>query len=134
MPGTAVPGRLSGLSVLVVEDETLLAIDYEAMLKREGCRVMGPAPREDIALGSTFADTFDDEPTTLDPPEYSAISAPSDVVEESSEFAPPTPAPEAPTTKKRPARITGRGARYEGGRISPRRRGCRAPCMTLISW
>ena len=44
-----------------------------------------PSPRRarDVALGSTFADTFDDEPTTLDPPEYSAVSSTADVIEES---------------------------------------------------
>ena len=43
-------GRLAGLSVLIVEDEMLLAMDYEAILKREGCAVMGPVPRESKAL------------------------------------------------------------------------------------
>jgi hypothetical protein len=62
-----------------------------------------PAPakrpaREDVALGSTFADTFDDEPTTLDPPEYSAVSATaaSDVLEETHVL--PTPPPVATPT------------------------------------
>ncbi len=43
-------GGLAGLSVLIVEDETLLAMDYEAILKGEGCVVMGPVPRESKAL------------------------------------------------------------------------------------
>lgn len=42
--------RLSGLSVLIVEDEMLLAVDYEQMLASEGCAVIGPAPRESTAL------------------------------------------------------------------------------------
>lgn len=44
------PGRLAGLRVLIVEDEMLLAMDYEAMLQREGCIVIGPVPREAKAL------------------------------------------------------------------------------------
>lgn len=42
--------RLQGLRVLIVEDETLLALDYEAILREEGCTVLGPAPREDKAM------------------------------------------------------------------------------------
>ena len=37
---------LSGLSVLVVEDENLLALDYEAALAEAGGVVLGPAPGE----------------------------------------------------------------------------------------
>ena len=44
------PRRLDGLSVLIVEDEMLLAMDYEAILKAEGCAVIGPVPREAKAL------------------------------------------------------------------------------------
>jgi hypothetical protein len=51
--------------------------------------------REDVAVGTTFADTFDDEPTTLDPPEYSAVSATaaSDVLEETHVLPTPPPVP-----------------------------------------
>ncbi len=52
--------------------------------------VKPPAPA-DVALTTTFADTFDDEPTTLDPPEYSAVSSATDVIEELAELATPTP-------------------------------------------
>jgi hypothetical protein len=54
-----------------------------------------PSGRPEVPLGSTFSDTFDDEPTTLDPPEYSAVSSTADVIEESAELVPQTPAPVA---------------------------------------
>jgi DNA-binding response OmpR family regulator len=38
------------MRVLVVEDEMLLAMDYEAVLQGEGCTVMGPVPREAKAM------------------------------------------------------------------------------------
>ncbi len=41
---------LAGLRVLIVEDELLLALDYEEMLQREGCRVLGPVGRKALAL------------------------------------------------------------------------------------
>ena len=41
---------LSGLSILVVEDEHLLALDYEATLEEAGGVVLGPAPSEKAAL------------------------------------------------------------------------------------
>lgn len=41
---------LAGLKVLIVEDELLLAMDYEEMLRREGCTVLGPAGRRANAL------------------------------------------------------------------------------------
>jgi hypothetical protein len=53
--------------------------------------------REDVALASTFSDNFDDEPTTLDPPEYAAVSSSStvgDVILESGDT--PAPVPTAP--------------------------------------
>lgn len=39
-----------GLSVLVVEDETLIAIDIEMMLEEYGYRVLGPAGSIEAAL------------------------------------------------------------------------------------
>ena len=50
VPKSPGAGRLAGLRVLIVEDEMLLAMDYEAMLQREGCVVIGPVPREAKAL------------------------------------------------------------------------------------
>lgn len=41
---------LKGKTVLVVEDEMLLALDYETQLQEAGARVLGPAPREAKAL------------------------------------------------------------------------------------
>ncbi len=43
------PG-LAGLRILIVEDELLLAMDYEEMLEREGCIVLGPVGRQARAL------------------------------------------------------------------------------------
>jgi CheY-like chemotaxis protein len=42
--------RLSGLRVLVVEDELLLAMDYEEILQGAGCTVLGPFARQAGAL------------------------------------------------------------------------------------
>lgn len=41
---------LRGARILIVEDEFLVAMDLEDRLKREGCDVIGPAPREAKAL------------------------------------------------------------------------------------
>jgi DNA-binding response OmpR family regulator len=41
---------LAGSRILIVEDEFLVAMDLEDRLKREGCGVIGPAPRETKAL------------------------------------------------------------------------------------
>ncbi len=41
---------LAGLRVLIVEDELLLAMDYEEMLRREGFIVLGPVGRQARAL------------------------------------------------------------------------------------
>jgi DNA-binding response OmpR family regulator len=47
----AQPGpSVAGLRILIVEDELLLAMDYEEMLKREGFTVLGPASRQSRAL------------------------------------------------------------------------------------
>lgn len=43
------PGFL-GRRVLIVEDELLLAMDYEEMLRREGFAVLGPVGRQASAL------------------------------------------------------------------------------------
>jgi AmiR/NasT family two-component response regulator len=41
---------LAGARILIVEDEFLVAMDLEDRLKREGCGVIGPVPRETKAL------------------------------------------------------------------------------------
>ncbi len=41
---------LAGARILIVEDEFLVAMDLEDRLKREGCGVLGPVPRETKAL------------------------------------------------------------------------------------
>jgi two-component SAPR family response regulator len=41
---------LAGLRILIVEDELLVAMDYEEMLRREGCTVLGPVGRQSTAL------------------------------------------------------------------------------------
>jgi CheY-like chemotaxis protein len=41
---------LAGLCVLIVEDELLLAMDYEETLRGEGCTVLGPVGRQSRAL------------------------------------------------------------------------------------
>jgi DNA-binding response OmpR family regulator len=41
---------LRGARILIVEDEVLLAMDLEDRLRREGCDVIGMAPREAKAL------------------------------------------------------------------------------------
>jgi len=43
-------GSLDGRSVLVVEDEFLIALDLCQTLETEGCRVLGPAPTVEDAL------------------------------------------------------------------------------------
>ena len=50
MPNQAGEGSLDGRSVLVVEDEFLIALDLCQTLETEGCRVLGPAPTLDDAL------------------------------------------------------------------------------------
>lgn len=42
--------ELSGVKVLIVEDEVLIALDYGDVLEQEGCTVIGPAPTEERAL------------------------------------------------------------------------------------
>jgi CheY-like chemotaxis protein len=44
------PSKLSGLRVLVVEDEALVALQLEDMLTGLGCTVVGPASRVGQAL------------------------------------------------------------------------------------
>lgn len=42
--------NLAGLRVLIVEDELLVAMDYEEMLRHAGCVVIGPVARQAKAL------------------------------------------------------------------------------------
>jgi hypothetical protein len=44
------PPSLLGSRILIVEDESILAIDLADRLRREGCNVIGLAPREAKAL------------------------------------------------------------------------------------
>jgi hypothetical protein len=73
------------------------SLDLDAPLPEPGQRAL----RDDIIINTTFSDTFDDEPTTLDPPPYSAVSSTADVIIDEPEPAPPPPAP------RRPAQVTG---------------------------
>jgi two-component SAPR family response regulator len=41
---------LAGKRVMVVDDDSLLALDLEIFLQDEGCVVVGPAPTADAAL------------------------------------------------------------------------------------
>jgi DNA-binding NtrC family response regulator len=41
---------LRGRRVLVIEDEMLVAMEFESLLQRQGCAVLGPAPTVDRAL------------------------------------------------------------------------------------
>ena len=50
MPAAQPAESPAGLRVLIVEDELLLAMDYEEMLTREGFSVLGPAGQEARAL------------------------------------------------------------------------------------
>jgi DNA-binding response OmpR family regulator len=43
-------GDLRGRRVLIVEDEMLVAMELESMLKQQGCSVLGPAPTVARAL------------------------------------------------------------------------------------
>lgn len=43
-------GTISGLSVFVVEDESVIAMQLEDMLLEAGCAVVGPAMRLKVAL------------------------------------------------------------------------------------
>lgn len=50
---TAAPGAspaLAGIRLMIVEDDFLLAMDYEEIFRREGCEVSGPFPREAKAI------------------------------------------------------------------------------------
>jgi DNA-binding response OmpR family regulator len=47
---------LAGKRVLVVDDDSLLALDLELFLKDEGCVVLGPAPSVDAALALIAAE------------------------------------------------------------------------------
>ena len=49
----------AGLRVLIVEDELLLAMDYEEILKHEGFTVLGPAGRQARALALLEAERPD---------------------------------------------------------------------------
>ncbi len=50
---------LAGKRVLVVDDDSLLALDLEIFLQDEGCMVVGPAPTVDAALALIGAEPPD---------------------------------------------------------------------------
>lgn len=50
---------LRGTRILIVEDESLLAMDLADRLKREGCDIIGPAAREAKALDLVARDSPD---------------------------------------------------------------------------
>lgn len=56
---TEAASPLSGLRVLVVEDEMLLALDLEAQLADAGCTVVGPASRQSQALALAASEVID---------------------------------------------------------------------------
>jgi CheY-like chemotaxis protein len=49
-PSVAVRNRLAGHSILLVEDERLIALDVEDMLRGWGCRIAGSVATEEAAL------------------------------------------------------------------------------------
>jgi two-component SAPR family response regulator len=51
--------ELAGRRVLIVEDEFLLAMELEALLKRDGCEVLGPASTVEWALALIYNDEPD---------------------------------------------------------------------------
>ena len=51
--------ELAGRRVLIVEDEFLLAMELETLLKRNGCEVLGPAPTVEWALCLIYDDKPD---------------------------------------------------------------------------
>ncbi|EKV32070.1 histidine kinase [Caenispirillum salinarum AK4] len=51
--------RLSGLRVLLVEDEALVAMYVEDLLEDAGCEIVGPVPRLDAALSVIAAGPVD---------------------------------------------------------------------------
>jgi CheY-like chemotaxis protein len=53
------PGELQGLRVLVVEDEFLVAMDIELMLRQCGCAVVGPIGDLATALRAVQEGGFD---------------------------------------------------------------------------
>ena len=50
---------LDGLKILVVEDELLVALGIQDMLREFGCEVVGPLARLHEALGAARSGTFD---------------------------------------------------------------------------
>ncbi len=50
---------LAGRRILVVEDETLIAIDIENILKSAGYEVVGPVAKLEMALQIARIETFD---------------------------------------------------------------------------
>jgi two-component SAPR family response regulator len=53
------PPALEGTRILIVEDESILAMDLADRLEREGCNVIGPVSRETKALAVLEVDSPD---------------------------------------------------------------------------
>lgn len=51
--------QLTGLSILLVEDDVLIAMEMEDFLSDCGCRVVGPIGRLDEAIEAVDAQAFD---------------------------------------------------------------------------
>ena len=50
MADPGVNSTLRGLRVLIVEDEVLVAMELEYVLRQQGCTVLGPAATVDLAV------------------------------------------------------------------------------------
>lgn len=53
------PGALAGLRILIVEDEPLVGMLEEDLLREEGCEVVGPATNVRQALALVAAERLD---------------------------------------------------------------------------
>jgi len=52
-------GALAGVRVLIVEDDFLVAISLRKSVERLGCKVVGPAPSVDRAIGIVNGEPLD---------------------------------------------------------------------------
>jgi DNA-binding response OmpR family regulator len=59
MENVPLPSPLQGARILIVEDESILAMELEDQLRREGCAVIGPVSREAQALAALERDRPD---------------------------------------------------------------------------
>jgi DNA-binding response OmpR family regulator len=59
MEDVPLPSPLQGARILIVEDESILAMEIEDQLRREGCEVIGPISRETKAIATLERDQPD---------------------------------------------------------------------------